>query len=77
MLKIEKRSKSHVLSSISHETVSDFFHGEVLETFVILSAIKLPIKSLVAFAVLWNALFEAVLSESDPWVFEFISHLNF
>ena len=44
--------------------VSELLCGEVFETFVILSAILLPIKSLVASAVFRIALFDAVLSAS-------------
>ena len=56
-----------LLSSIffvSFVTVSELFCGEVLEIFVILSAILLPIKSPLASADVWIAIFEAVLSES-------------
>ena len=42
--------------------VSELFCGKVFETLVILSAILLPIKSVVASAVFWIALFEVVLS---------------
>ena len=51
-------------------TVSEVFCGEGLENFnfrVILLAILLLIKSLVASAVLWIALFEAVLSASAAY----------
>ena len=44
--------------------VSELFCCEVFEDFIILSAIALPIKSPVASAVFWIALFEAVLSTS-------------
>ena len=49
---------------ISFSFVSELSFGEVFETFVNLSAILLPIKSPVASAVFWIALFEAVLSAS-------------
>ena len=48
----------------SFVTVSELFFSKILEGFLILSAIFLPIKSSVAFAVFWIALFEAVLSAS-------------
>ena len=44
--------------------VSELFYCEVFETFVILLAILLPIKSPVASAVFWITLFEVVLSAS-------------
>ena len=45
-------------------TISRLFCGELLDALVILSAILLPIKSLVTSAVFWIALFEALLSAS-------------
>ena len=48
--------------SISSAFVSEFFFGEVFETFVILSEILFQIKSPVPSAVFWINLFEAVLS---------------
>ena len=45
-------------------TVSKLFCGEILETFVILSAILFPVKSPFASAVFWVPFFEAVLSVS-------------
>ena len=45
-------------------TVLELFIGEVLETFVILSAILLPIKSPVASAFFWIAFSETVWSVS-------------
>ena len=48
--------------SISFLFVAELFFVEVLEPLVVLSAISLPIKSPVASAVFWIALFEAVLS---------------
>ena len=45
-------------------TVSELFCGEIFETFVILSAILLPIKSPIASAIFRIAVFEAVLSAS-------------
>ena len=50
--------------SISSSFVSELFFGEVFETVVILSAILFRIKSPVASAVFWIALFKAVLSAS-------------
>ena len=51
--------------SISSSFVSELFCGEVLSNFiVILLAILFPIKSPVASAVFWIALFEAVLRVS-------------
>ena len=44
-------SLSNFKFSVSLSTASEFFCGELLETFVILSAILLPIKSQVASAV--------------------------
>ena len=52
-------SLSVSIFSVSFVTVSKLFCDEVLETFVILSAILLPIKSPVASAVFGIALFEA------------------
>ena len=48
----------------SSSFATGLFCGEVLETFLILSAILLSIKSPVASAVFWIALFEAVLNAS-------------
>ena len=48
----------------SFVTVFELFYGEGLQTFVILIAILLPVKSPVASAVLWSALSEVVLSAS-------------
>ena len=48
----------------SFVNVSELFCGEFLETFVILSAILLPIKSAVPSAVFWITLFKVVLSAS-------------
>ena len=45
-------------------TVFELFCGDVLEAYLILSANLLPIKSSVASACFWIALFEAVLSVS-------------
>ena len=47
---------------VSDSSLASLFCGflDLLETLVILSAILLPIKSLVASAVFWIALFEAV-----------------
>ena len=45
-------------------TVFELFCGDVLEAYLILSANLLPIKSPVASACFWIALFEAVLSVS-------------
>ena len=50
-----------ISSSCSFAAVSELFFLN-FETFVILLAILLPIKSLVAYAVFWIALFEAVLN---------------
>ena len=50
--------------TICSSFASEWFFGEVFETFVILPAILSPIKSPVTSAVFWNALFEEVLSES-------------
>ena len=50
--------------SCSFVTFSELFCGKPLETFVILLAILLVIKSLVASAVFWKTLFEEVLSAS-------------
>ena len=44
--------------------VSELFSSDVLQTFVNLSAILLPIKSAVAAAVSWTSLYEAVLTLS-------------
>ena len=44
--------------------VSEYFCSEVFETFVILSAILFPIKSLTATAVFWITVFGVVLSVS-------------
>ena len=54
-------SVSYLMLSASFVTVSELFYGKVIEAFVILSSILLPIKSPVASAVFWSALFEAVL----------------
>ena len=43
---------------------SELFCGQLLETFVILSEMSLPIKSIVASADFWMTLFEDVLSAS-------------
>ena len=51
--------------SSSFVTISELFYGEVFVTFVIQSAILLPIKSPVAFAVFWIDFFEAVLDASE------------
>ena len=48
----------------SFATVSELFCCKVFETFEILSTILLQIKSPVASAIFWIALFEAVLSAS-------------
>ena len=53
-------SLSSSIFSVLFVTVSEVFWDEVLETFVILLAILLPIKS----AIFWIALFEVVLSAS-------------
>ena len=45
-------------------TAYELFWGEVFETFVILSAILLPIKLPVASAVFWVVLYKAVLNVS-------------
>ena len=45
-------------------TVSKLLSSEVLDTFIILPVILLPIKSPVASAVFWITYFEAVLSAS-------------
>ena len=50
--------------SFSILTFSKLFCGKVFETFVIPSAILLPIKSPVASAVFWITIFEVVLSAS-------------
>ena len=50
--------------SISSSFVSELFFGEVFETLVILSAILFQIKSPVASAIFWIALFDTVLIES-------------
>ena len=47
--------------SVSLLTVSELFCGDSFETFVILLAVLLPIKSPVASAVFWFSLFEVVL----------------
>ena len=47
--------------SVSLLTVSELFWGDSFETFVILLAVLLPIKSPVASAVFWFSLFEVVL----------------
>ena len=57
-------SISNSVFFVSLSAVSELLCDEVLETFVILSAILLPIKSPVAPAVFWIALFEAVLHAS-------------
>ena len=44
--------------SVSISTAPEWFCGENLGTFVVLSAILLPIKSPVASTVFWGALFE-------------------
>ena len=54
----------NIFLSISSSFVSELFLGEVFGTFVILPAILLPVKSLVASAVSWIALFEGGLSAS-------------
>ena len=51
--------------SCSFVIVSELFCSELLETFVILSTILLPIKSPVASAVFWITFFEAVLIASQ------------
>ena len=48
--------------SCSFVTISEFFSRESFETFVILIAILLPIKLLVASAFFWIAVFQAVLN---------------
>ena len=48
--------------SVSLSTVSELFCGEILETFVIVLATLLPIKSPVVSAAPWIALLEAILS---------------
>ena len=50
--------------SISSSFVADFFGVEVFEAFVVLSAILLPVKSLVASAGFWITYFQAVLNVS-------------
>ena len=50
--------------SLSCSFLTELFCGDVCETFVILSAILLPVKSPVASAVFWIGLFEAVLGAS-------------
>ena len=50
--------------SFSFVVVSELFSGELLETFVMLLVILLPIKPPVASAVFWILLFEVVLSAS-------------
>ena len=50
--------------NISSSFVSELTCGEFFDTFVILSAILLPIKSPFASAVFWIALFETVLIAS-------------
>ena len=50
--------------SCSFVTVSQLFLGKILETFVILSAILLPVISPAASTVFWIALFERVLGAS-------------
>ena len=50
--------------SFSFVTISELLYCEVFENFVISLAIFLPMKSPVAFAILWMALFEEVLSTS-------------
>ena len=63
-------STSTSVSSFGNSLV-DFF-----ETLVILSAILLPIKSPVAFAVFWIALFDAVFMQFYPYPFTYISWFN-
>ena len=50
--------------SCSFVTVPELFRRKLLETLVVLSAISLSIKSPVAFAVFWIALFEAIWNGS-------------
>ena len=50
--------------SVSFLTVPELFCGEDFETFAVQLVILLPIKSPVASAVFWIALFEAVLGAS-------------
>ena len=57
-------SLSCLIFPFSFIIIFELFYGDIFETFIILSAIFLPIKSPVASAVFWIALFEAVLSAS-------------
>ena len=50
--------------SNSFIATSELFCGEFFETFVILSAVLLPIKSSVAYAIFWIAFLRAVLTNS-------------
>ena len=55
-------SLSSLIFSVSFVTVSKLFLRKAIQTFLIIWAILLPIKSLVASAGFWIALFEAVAS---------------
>ena len=57
-------SLSFLIFSIAFITVSELFCSQVLEAFVILLAILLPVISPVASAIFWIALFAVVLSAS-------------
>ena len=50
--------------SVSNITVSELFGGEILQMFVILSAILLPVQSPISPGVLWIAFFQVVLRAS-------------
>ena len=62
-LSLEISLSSPIFSS-SFVTVSGLLYSKLFETFVILTPLLLPIKSPVAFAVFWIALFEAVFTAS-------------
>ena len=55
---------SNLVFFVSLSIVSELFCGKLLESFVILSVILLPVKSPVPSAVFLTALFEVVLTES-------------
>ena len=57
-------SLSSPIFSSSFVTVSGLLYSKIFETFVILTRLLLPIKSPVASAVFWTALFEAVFNAS-------------
>ena len=56
--------RTNVVLSLSILSVSEFLYDKLFDTFVIVSAILLPMQSLVTSTVFWIVLFEVVLSAS-------------